>query len=279
MLSGVSPAEKRRLRLDELLLERGWFDDLKVAGAWVMSRKVRVGGDYVTKPGTSVQRGAEIEVVGRGQRYVSRGGIKLEAALERFELDVLDRTALDAGASTGGFTDCLLQRGAARVYAVDAGFGQLRGRLASHPRVVGLERTNVSDLEAAQFEPPLDLATIDLSYLSLVRALPIVRSLFVAEVRLVWLVKPLFEGVASADRARLERFPPVFARLADAAQTCELRLVNLMSSPIQGANGTLEFLAHVASDLDPVAPLEALTSRALDEAAAVRSAPGSASPR
>jgi 23S rRNA (cytidine1920-2'-O)/16S rRNA (cytidine1409-2'-O)-methyltransferase len=269
MLSGVSPPKQGRMRLDELLLERGWFDDLKVARAWVMSRKVRVGGDYVTQPGTAVRRAAEIEVVGRDQRYVSRGGIKLEAALERFELDVRGWTALDAGASTGGFTDCLLQRGAARVYAVDVGFGQLRGRLAGHPRVVSLERTNVSDLEARQFDPPLSLASIDLSYLSLARAIPIVGSLFVGEARLVCLVKPLFEGVASAERAQLERFPSVFARVNDAAAGCGLRLVNLMCSPIPGAKGTLEFLAHVASDLDPVAPLDALTSRALDEAAAL----------
>jgi 23S rRNA (cytidine1920-2'-O)/16S rRNA (cytidine1409-2'-O)-methyltransferase len=263
----------QRPRLDVLLVERGLLDDVRTAQAWIMSRKVRVDGEYVTKPGTRVSESVEVHVLGLDRRYASRGGLKLEAALARFAVDVSGATALDAGASTGGFTDCLLQHGAARVYSVDVGYGQLRGSLRSDPRVVCLERTNIGDLARERFAPPLDLAVVDLSYLSLTRAIPILVPLFERPVHMVCLVKPLFEWVADEDVERLDLLHDVFETLALASRACGTELVDLMVSPIRGSGGTLEFLARIAADGEPRAPLEGLTGQALEEAARLLASP------
>ncbi len=262
------PALKRRLlRLDDLLVERALFDDAKTARGWIAARKVRVGDQYETKPATRVPADAALEVVGLDRRYVSRGGDKLAHALARFAVDPRAATVLDAGASTGGFTDCLLQHGAARVYAVDVGFGQLRGKLASDPRVVSLERTNIGDLRSDRFDPPLDLCTADLSYLSLRVAIPLLAALFAKPGRLICLVKPLFEGVPDAERARATRFPPVFRAVSDACSRCGLGLADLTVSPILGSNDTVEFFALAIPPSGSAPSVEALSERALREAA------------
>ena len=255
----------RALRLDALLVERGLFADAKEAAGWIMAGKVRVAGRYETKSGARVPIDAPVDVRGLDQRYVSRGGLKLEGALDRFDVDVAGLGVLDAGASTGGFTDCLLQRGAARVYAVDVGFGQLRGKLASDARVVNLERTNIAELDAARFAAPLDLAVVDLSYLSLRVAVPVVAALFRGPPQLVCLVKPLFEGVRDAEKAALHRFPAVFAGLARAWAESGLELRDLALSPLLGRRDTVEFFARVgpATGLDG---LDELVRRALGEA-------------
>jgi 23S rRNA (cytidine1920-2'-O)/16S rRNA (cytidine1409-2'-O)-methyltransferase len=216
----------------------------------VLARKVRVDDRYVTTPGTRLSEAAEVSVIGPGARYASRGGLKLEAALDRFGVDVAEACALDAGASTGGFTDCLLQRGARRVFAVDAGFGQLRGRLAADPRVVSLERTNIADLTPGRFEPPIELAVVDLSYLSLTVALPIVSALFVAPARVVCLLKPLFEGLRAEDSRRVERMGEPLARVRQAARGAGLEVNDAMASPILGSHGTLEFLLDLRAETD-----------------------------
>jgi 23S rRNA (cytidine1920-2'-O)/16S rRNA (cytidine1409-2'-O)-methyltransferase len=253
-----------RTRLDELLVARGLLPDLPTARSFVLARKVKVDDRYVTTPGTRLRDAAELSIVGETARYASRGGMKLEAALERFEVDVVDACALDAGASTGGFTDCLLQRGASRVFAVDAGFGQLRGRLAADPRVVSLERTNIADLERERFEPPLGLAVLDLSYLSLTVALPIVSALFVTPARIVCLLKPLFEGLRPEDARRIERMGEPLARVRQAARDTGLEVANAMASPILGSHGTLEFLLDLRAEAEtsPADPFP----RALEEA-------------
>lgn len=231
----------RKQGLAALLVERGLFTDVKTASAWVMARKVRVENDYVTQPGARVAADAAVEVTGLEQRYVSRGGEKLEGALEGFGISPLGLQVLDAGASTGGFTDCLLARGAARVYAVDVGFGQLRGKVASDPRVVALERTNISDLEIGRFDPPLDLATADLSYLSVARSLPILAALFAGPKRVIHLVKPLFEGVTPECATDSGALRDMLLRVERSAADAGLVLTRVMASPILGSNGTVEF--------------------------------------
>jgi 23S rRNA (cytidine1920-2'-O)/16S rRNA (cytidine1409-2'-O)-methyltransferase len=239
-----------RARLDELLVARGLLPDLRTARSAVLARQVRVADRYVTTPGTRLPDTTELSVLGQDARYASRGGQKLEAALDRFGLDVAGACALDAGASTGGFTDCLLQRGAGRVYAVDVGFGQLRGRLAADPRVVSLERTNIGDLTPDRFEPALDLAVVDLSYLSLTRAVPIVSGLFVAPARIVCLVKPLFEGVQPEDARRVERMVRPLERAREAARGVGLTVAGALPSPVLGSHGTLEFLLDLDAGAD-----------------------------
>src|SRR2546429_8604628 len=163
-----------------LLIERSIFDNPEEARRWVMAGQVLVNEQRIDKPGTQVPRDAVIRVRGR-HRYASRGGYKLEAVLEHFKVPVAGCTALDCGASTGGFTDCLLQHGAALVYAVEVGHGQLVGRLRADPRVRNLERTNLSDLVPTALNPLPTVITLDLSYLSLTKALPIAAHLLEPE--------------------------------------------------------------------------------------------------
>src|SRR6266581_809750 len=190
----------RKRPLATLLAERGIFDSEDEARRWVMSGKVLANGQRIDKPGMLVPGDAVLNVQGR-RRYASRGGYKLEAALAHFHVAAAGRAALDSGASTGGFTDCLLQHGAALVYAVEVGYGQLVGRLRADPRVRNLEHTNLSDLAPAVLDPPPSIITLDLSYLSLTRALPIAAVLIVPEGRVLALLKPLFE-VESAEARR-----------------------------------------------------------------------------
>jgi len=254
----------RKLRLDQLLVERGTFPDSRTAASWIMARKVRVAGAYLTKPGVQVSPDAPLEVLGLDRRYVSRGGEKLEAALGRFELPVAGRVALDAGASTEGFTDCLLQHGASMVYAVDAGHGQLRGSLATDSRVVALERTNISDLNRDGFADPLDLCVADLSYLSVSKSLPILTTLFDRDPLIAHLVQPLFEGLEGEQAMNRRCLGQLFQRLAEYAARCELFLCDLMASPLLGSRGTVEFFGLFCSQ--PRSPSPELIERVLEEA-------------
>lgn len=186
------PARTRKCQLDALLAERGIFESAQEARPWIMTGQVLVNEQLIDKPGMLVPRDAVLRVRGR-HRYVSRGGYKLEAAIERFRVNLAGRVALDCGASTGGFTDCLLQHGARLVYAVEVGYGQLVGSLRADVRVRNLERTNLSDLVSSDLEPPPSLVTLDLSYLSLTKALPIAAALVEPEGYVLALLKPLFE--------------------------------------------------------------------------------------
>ncbi|MCL4543105.1 MAG: TlyA family RNA methyltransferase [Chloroflexi bacterium] len=188
----MTKPDGRRVRLADLLVERGFYSTLEQASAHILAGHVRVDGGLVDKAGTAVSTTARL-VVRAGTRFASRGGFKLATALQTFSIQVSGRVAIDCGAAAGGFTDCLLQQGASFVHAVDAGVGQLVGRLAADSRVRNWERTNLGELHRVQFEPPPDLITLDLSYLSLRDALPLASRLLDAEGDVLALFKPLFE--------------------------------------------------------------------------------------
>ncbi len=237
-------AKAPRSRLDDLLLEQGLLPDLKTAQGWIMAGKVVVDGKVVTTPGTRLPETADVHLRDLPLRFASRGGYKLERALDEFSIVVAGLTCLDAGACTGGFTDCLLQRGAATVHAVEVGYGQLRGRLASDPRVLSRERTNIGALAREDLVPPIDFAAADLSYLSLAKAVPILAALFERPLHAVCLVKPLYEGL---DQGRMTEAPALEATLARLLADLDglaLPASGLCVSPILGGRGAVEFLAH-----------------------------------
>jgi 23S rRNA (cytidine1920-2'-O)/16S rRNA (cytidine1409-2'-O)-methyltransferase len=236
-------------RVDKLLVERGLAESRERAQRLVLAGLVFAGEQRVDKPGTRLPVDAPLAVRGEDHPYVSRGGVKLAAALDALGLDVRGLTALDVGASTGGFTDCLLQRGARRVYAVDVGYGQLAWKLRRDPRVVSLERTNVRTLAPARFSEPLDLATIDASFISLRLVLPVVAALLPPGARILALVKPQFEvGKGRVGSGGVVRDPAlhaeVLAELGRAAAALGLRVDAVIESPLRGPAGNRElFLA------------------------------------
>ncbi len=258
-----------KMRLDQLLVQRGLADTRARAQALIMAGEVRVDGQVVDKPGTQVWADAEIEVAAR-LPYVSRGGLKLAAALDAFGVDPQGRVVADVGASTGGFTDCLLQRGAAKVYAIDVGYGQLAWSLRQDPRVVVLERTNVRYLQA--LPEPVDLVTIDVSFISLKLVLPAVVRWLRDGAEIVALVKPQFEvGRGEVGRGGVVRRPEqheaVLIKVAGVGRTLGLRLQGVEPSPVLGPAGNREFLAHlVRGPARPPAEEEALIRGAVARA-------------
>ncbi|MBK9170397.1 MAG: TlyA family RNA methyltransferase [Bryobacterales bacterium] len=234
-------------RLDVLLVERGLADSREKAQALVLAGAVAVDGARAGKPGHRVSRECELKVAA-GPKYVSRGGLKLDAALREFAIDVRGRVCLDVGASTGGFTDCLLQRGAARVYAVDTGAGQMDWRLRSDPRVVLREKLNARYLQPEDLGEPVSLAVCDVSFISVTLVLPAIVPLLTPRGEMVILVKPQFEaGRAEVGRGGIVRDPAVHEaccrRVAGAAGTHGFQTA-LRESPILGAEGNKEFLLH-----------------------------------
>lgn len=251
---------KERKRLDIVLAERGLFSSRSAARAAVMAGLVSVEGQLVDKPGTQVTANAVVTVK-ELPRYVSRGGLKLEKAIAAFPIDLTGKVAMDVGASTGGFTDCMLQNGARRVYSVDVGYGQLDWRLRQDSRVVSMERTNIRYLEAQDLAETVQFASIDVSFISLELVLPVLQRLQVPEI--VALVKPQFEvgkgrvgkkGVVRDPVAHLE----VLQKVAALAVELGYEVAGLSFSPIRGPEGNIEYLLHlllsanaaVASELD-----------------------------
>ena len=238
-------------RLDQRVYEQGLTDSREKARALIMEGLVYVNGQKETKPGTTVAEDAGIELRGEKPRYVSRGGLKLEKALDVFAIDPAGLACIDCGASTGGFTDCLLQRGARHVWAVDVGYGQLAWQLRQDERVTVMERTNARSLTPEQFPVSMSLAVMDMSFISLKLVLPAVYSLLNAEGRVVCLVKPQFEagrdkvgkkGVVrdkGVHREVLENF------LRDAAD-CGFSVLGMDFSPVRGPEGNIEYLAYLA---------------------------------
>jgi 23S rRNA (cytidine1920-2'-O)/16S rRNA (cytidine1409-2'-O)-methyltransferase len=256
----VSPASTAkpkvaRVRLDQLLVERGLVETRSRAQALVLAGKVRVGeGDaarHDRKPGDLIESGATISVVAP-EPYVSRGGHKLAAALDAFEMDPAGLVALDVGASTGGFTDVLLQRGASRVYALDVGRGQLAERLRADPRVISMERTNARNLTAATLPEPIDIAVIDVSFISLGTVLgPIMTTLRSGLGRhIVALVKPQFEAGKGRTDHGVVRDPAihreVLERIVTTGHGLGLGTRGVIASPITGPEGNREFLVDLA---------------------------------
>jgi 23S rRNA (cytidine1920-2'-O)/16S rRNA (cytidine1409-2'-O)-methyltransferase len=240
-------------------VRRGLVSSRDRAQSEIAAGRVLVRGVPATKAARMVDAGDPVALQGPGPRFVSRGGDKLDAALDRFSVDVSGRTALDAGASTGGFTDCLLQRGAAHVVAVDVGRGQLHARLRADPRVTVRERTNVRHLTLADLGPdraPFDLVVADLAFISLRTVADALLGLAGPGADLVLLVKPQFEaGKAEADRERgVIRDPEVWADalrgVVDSYAARGAAIMGLMVSPLLGAEGNVEFLAHLVAPGD-----------------------------
>jgi 23S rRNA (cytidine1920-2'-O)/16S rRNA (cytidine1409-2'-O)-methyltransferase len=239
-------ARPRRERLDVLMVAQGLAESRPQAQRLIMAGQVAVGDRVVDKPGTEVPVTTEITVKPR-LPYVSRGGVKLAAALDAFGLDVHGWIVADVGASTGGFTDCLLQRGAARVYAIDVGYGQLAWKLQQDPRVIVMDRTNARYLE--NLAEPVHLATVDASFISLKLILPRVQGWLRKGGQIVALVKPQFEARRrQVGKGGVVRDPAVHQQvlenLASWATSEGMGLRGLIRSPITGPAGNVEFLAH-----------------------------------
>ena len=212
-----------------------------------MAGSVLCNEERIDKPGTPISNDATIRIRGFNDRFVSRGGYKIEAALTKWGLDVGERVALDAGASTGGFTDCLIQHGASRVYAVDVGYGQIAGKLRADPRVVVLERTNVGDPSLQNLDPRPEIITLDLSYLSLRKAIPIAAEIMSEVSVLLCLVKPLFETEDKQARRTGRRFDDyelvsILKSIVASGIQSGLFAFGVTASPIRGNHGTREFL-------------------------------------
>jgi 23S rRNA (cytidine1920-2'-O)/16S rRNA (cytidine1409-2'-O)-methyltransferase len=250
----MSPSRCDRLRLDQLLVDRDLAENRTRAQALVMAGLVFSQERRLDKPGTLVAMDAPLEVRGRDHPWVSRGGIKLAAALDHFFIDPQGLVCLDVGASTGGFTDVLLSRGAARVYAVDVGSGQLAWKLRNDPRVVVLERTNVRSLTQTHIPEPVELVVCDVSFIGLTLALPAVLALTRPGAWLVALIKPQFEaGRAQVGKGGIVRDEAVRSDVCDrisawVAARPGWRVQGLIASPIHGADGNAEYLIAAVRD-------------------------------
>jgi 23S rRNA (cytidine1920-2'-O)/16S rRNA (cytidine1409-2'-O)-methyltransferase len=237
-----------KTRLDVALVERGLAESRASAQRLVMAGLVFSGERRLDKPGHTITDDAPIEVRGQPHPYVSRGGLKLEKALDHFGIPVAGRVALDVGASTGGFTDCLLQRGTAKVYAIDVGTNQLAWKLRSDPRVISLEKTNIRDVTRQQVPEPVDLIVCDASFIGLRTALPAALPLAAPGAHLVALIKPQFEvGKGRVGKGGIVREPELHAEVCRAisdwlAAQPGWRVLGITQSPIEGAEGNKEFL-------------------------------------
>ena len=241
---------KNKTRLDVLLTEQGYADTRSKAQAIIMSGLVYVDGQKADKPGISYEDTASIEVRGAVCPYVSRGGLKLEKALRDFGVKPEGFVCSDSGASTGGFTDCLLQQGAKKVFAIDVGYGQLDWKIRSDPRVVVMERTNIRYVTPEQLGEALDLSVIDVSFISLKIVLPVIKKLLKPTGQVLCLIKPQFEaGKEKVGKKGVVREPKthqeVLEQFVALAHALEFRILGLTFSPVKGPEGNIEFLGHL----------------------------------
>ncbi len=247
----TKPVDKKtdKVRLDRMLVERGIAESREKAQAIIFAGLVLVDGRKLDKAGTLVSKTADLRLLGKGLPYVSRGGLKLEAALNEFSVVVEGKAALDVGASTGGFTDCLLQHGAREVYAVDVGYGQLAWKLRQDPRVIVIERTNICFMDPTRIPEPVDMAVIDVSFTSLEKTLPPVLNFLKPGAKIIALIKPQFEvgkgrvgkgGIVHDAAARAE----VVDRIINFAGNCGLQIHGVIQSPITGQDGNVEYLLY-----------------------------------
>lgn len=242
---------KNKERLDVLLTQKGLCESRAKAQALIMSGEVYVDGQKCDKAGTAVEESASIEIRGNHCPYVSRGGLKLEKALRDFGIDPNGWVCSDSGASTGGFTDCLLQKGAKKVFAIDVGYGQLAWSIRTDPRVVCMERTNIRYVTPEQLGEPLDFSVVDVSFISLRLVLPAIKALLKQTGQLVCLIKPQFEaGKDKVGKKGVVRDPTVHCEVLEGflALAAELGLTvrNLTFSPVKGPEGNIEFLGHLS---------------------------------
>jgi 23S rRNA (cytidine1920-2'-O)/16S rRNA (cytidine1409-2'-O)-methyltransferase len=236
-----------KVRLDVMLAERGLAESREKAQALVLAGEVFVNGVKASKPGQSVPEGAELQVLER-PLYVGRGGLKLAAALDRFHIHVAGRICLDVGASTGGFTDCLLQRGATRVHAVDVGAGQLHWKLRTDTRVILHERLNARYLRYEDIGEPIGLAVCDVSFISVTLILPALASLLQPSAEMVILVKPQFEvGKEEVGKGGIVRDPELHRSACERVESAVRHMsynTDIIESPILGSEGNKEFLLY-----------------------------------
>jgi 23S rRNA (cytidine1920-2'-O)/16S rRNA (cytidine1409-2'-O)-methyltransferase len=234
-----------------LLCDKGLCDSRTKAQAIIMEGLVFVNGQRVDKSGTAVDPEADIQVRGNACPYVSRGGLKLEKALNFFGVDPTGYVCSDSGASTGGFTDCLLQKGAKKVFAIDVGYGQLAWSVRSDPRVVVMERTNIRNVTPEQIGEPLDLSVVDVSFISLKLVLPVIQKLLAPTGQVLCLIKPQFEAgkekVGKKGVVReLSTHVEVLENFLELAKSLGFTVVNLTYSPVKGPEGNIEFLGYLS---------------------------------
>jgi 23S rRNA (cytidine1920-2'-O)/16S rRNA (cytidine1409-2'-O)-methyltransferase len=239
---------KNKGRIDLLLVKKGLAPTRARARSLIMAGVVYVDGTKLEKAGTIVRENSTIQVKHPALRYVSRGGVKLEAALREFEIDVRDKDALDIGASTGGFTDCLLQFGVRRVYAVDVGYGQLDWKLRQDPRVVVMERVNARYLNPEDIGKLVDISTVDVSFISVTKVTPPVSKILKTGGVLIVLIKPQFEvGKGKVGKGGIvkeeEKHREVISKIISFLEGLNFRILGVIPSPILGADGNKEFLA------------------------------------
>ena len=240
-------------RLDVLLVEQGLADSREKAKAIIMSGIVYVDNNKEDKAGTTFEETARIEVRGNTLKYVSRGGLKLEKAMNNFGVTLDGKVCMDVGASTGGFTDCMLQNGAVKVYSVDVGHGQLAWKLRNDERVVCMEKTNIRYVTPEDISDVIEFASIDVSFISLTKVLPAVRELMTPDGEIVCLIKPQFEagrekvgkkGVVRELSTHIE----VVQMIVEYARANGFRTLHLSYSPIKGPEGNIEYLLHITKD-------------------------------
>ena len=242
---------KHKERLDVLLVSLGLAESRAKAQATIMAGEVYVNGQKADKSGMEVDITSNIEVRGSACPYVSRGGLKLEKALRNFGVDPTGYVCSDSGASTGGFTDCLLQQGASKVFAIDVGYGQLAWKIRNDPRVVVMERTNIRYVTLEDLGEPLDLSVIDVSFISLGLVLPVVKTLLKPTGQVLCLIKPQFEaGKEKVGKKGVVRDPAVHEEVLQnfisLAKSLDFTIRNLTFSPVKGPEGNIEFLAHLS---------------------------------
>ena len=258
----------KKIRLDQLVFDLGLAESRERAKTTVMSGLVFVNGQRADKPGMQVSPDVNVEVKGTALPYVSRGGLKLEKALKVFPIDVTGKVCVDCGASTGGFTDVLLKNGAAKVYSVDVGYGQLAWSLRNDERVVNMERTNIRYISSEQIPEPLDICVMDLSFISVKLVLPAVCALLKDDAQLVCLIKPQFEaGREEVGKKGVVRDKAVHLSVIESvlsfAPTVGMTVMGLDFSPIKGPEGNREYLCymkkgvHEAGLINAVAVVEA----------------------
>lgn len=243
-------------RLDILVFEKGFAESREKAKAIIMAGDIYVDNQKADKCGQSYDENANIEFRGNAPRYVSRGGLKLEKAINNFNLDLTDKITMDIGASTGGFTDCMLQNGAKKVYSVDVGYGQLAWKLRTDPRVVNMERTNMRYVTYEQVPDKIDFFSIDVSFISLKLLLPVARELLSDNAQAVCLIKPQFEaGRDKIGKKGVVRDPEVHIEVVESIYDFCLSngysVLHLDFSPIKGPEGNIEYLIHLQKSYEP----------------------------
>ncbi|OGW55061.1 MAG: hypothetical protein A2Z60_05355 [Nitrospirae bacterium RIFCSPLOWO2_02_42_7] len=241
--------KKVKVRLDTLLIERGLVTTRQQAIGLILSGNILVDGIKIEKAGKAVPEDAEI-VVKETLRYVGRGGLKLEEAIRSFNLNVKDKSAIDIGASTGGFTDCLLQHGAKKVYAVDVGYGQLHWRLRQDPRVINIEKTHILKFDWRLIQDPIDIATVDLSFISVTRIFPVLCEHLQQSATVIILVKPQFEvGKGEVGKGgivrNMDKIQKAVDKVISHAVKAGFKVRGLINSPITGQKGNIEYLLYL----------------------------------